>query len=76
MIGPHYSNSGEPIAVGHRVLIDDHPGSVVGIFAPGTEDAKAYSCFETGGLLLEMDEYGLVLEPFGNASDVTHFIEE
>ncbi|MBX9655313.1 hypothetical protein K2Y11_17000 [bacterium] len=77
MISPNYSDSGNPIAVGDKVLIDDlHSGTVVEIFAPGTEDAKAYSCFETGGLLLKLDRYGLALERFGNSSDVTKIIDE
>lgn len=28
-------------------------GTIIGVFSPGTEDARNYHCLETGGVLIE-----------------------
>jgi hypothetical protein len=72
MICRFYTDSEELIQVNDRIILDsDHTGVIEKVIEPRTEAAKAYSCEETGGLLILFDKIGLVLEPFG----VSGFIE-
>ena len=69
-VGLCYSGTMEPIQIGHVVLIDLHIGVIKMVMHAKSVEAKNYGCYETGGLLLEMKEFGLVVEPFGVLSRV------
>ncbi len=62
---------GQPICVGDNVFLDGiHIAIVEKIFRPGSQEAKNFDCEKTGGLLLNAQEYGLIVSAFGS-SDVT-----
>jgi len=62
---------GSPIRLDDEILLDgEHCGTVQGIFEPATDDAVAYSCGDTGGLLIMLEHGILVLEPFGHLAFV------
>lgn len=60
----YYSNSNLQIYVGDYVDVDGRRGTVKLICEPGSQDSVDYSCSDTGGLLIEDDEYGLTLIPW------------
>ena len=56
-----YSN-GKKVRIGDRVGIDNldgrgviTSGHVIGVFPPGSPEARDYGCFETGGVLISLD---------------------
>ena len=56
-----YSN-GKSVHIGDRVGIDNLDGRgvvatglVVGVFPPESPEAQDYSCFDTGGVLISLD---------------------
>lgn len=71
IITDRYDSTGDRVLVGDAVMIDGHPGIVKLVCQPSTEDARAYSCEVTGGLLLDMEISGLTLEPFGTSGYLT-----
>jgi hypothetical protein len=64
-IGEKYCNCDIYVAVGDSILLDNHKGIVVSVITKFTEEAMSFNCYDTGGILLEMEEYGLMLEPYG-----------
>ena len=66
-----YYDTGEVIKVGDVIYLDNHRGVVEGVFEPETEDSRAFSCEETGGILVKMDEFGLMLTQFGDYAYLT-----
>jgi hypothetical protein len=71
IINHTFYDTGELIRVGDVIYIDNHRGVVEGVFEPGTSDARAFSCDETGGVLVKTDEFGLMLEQFGDYGYLT-----
>jgi hypothetical protein len=70
MITSHYP-TGRLIAKGDRVLLDGiYTGTVVEILDPKTEEAKTYACFDTGGLLINTDQFGLMTAIFGSSQEI------
>lgn len=67
VIGPTYFRSERLVTVGDRILLDGHAGIVTGVFDPHSPQAEAFACFQTGGVLLTMDKFGDMLEPFGTS---------
>ena len=57
--------------VGDRVLIDGHPGTVTGVYLPGTPEAEGCYCEDTGALAVTNDTGVPVLIPFGHLLPVT-----
>lgn len=47
---------GEEVLLGDRIEVAGKPGTIEGIFGPETQEAAAYFCRETGGLLIEFDD--------------------
>ena len=72
VVGTVYTDSGDPIHVGDKVLIDLQPGKVTGVFLPGTEEAAGCYCEDTGALAVLFDDGVPVLLPFGNRHTVTN----
>ena len=66
-----YYDTGETIKKGDIVFLDNHRGIVEAVFDPRTKDAAAYSCFQTGGILIKTDEFGLMLVEFGDYAYLT-----
>lgn len=71
VVGAVYTDSGEPVYAGDNVLIDLHPGRVVSVFLPGTDEAAGCYCEDTGALAVLFDDGRPVLLPFGNRHTVT-----
>jgi hypothetical protein len=71
IVGTVYTDSGEPIHIGDRVLVDLLPGRVTGIFLPGTDEAFGCCCEDTGALAILFDDGTSVLFPFGCRQTVT-----
>jgi hypothetical protein len=69
-VGTNYTDTGNLICVGDKVLIDLHPGKVTGIFLPGTKEAADCYCEDTGALAVLFDDGVPVLLPFGNRQTV------
>ena len=69
--GRTYYDTREVIKVGEVIYLDNHRGVVEGIFEPGTADSKAFSCEETGGILVKTEEFGLMLTQFGDYAYLT-----
>ena len=67
---PHYTGTAIPVAEGDIVDFDGRVGKIRLVCLPNSKDAEAYSCSEEGGLLIEFDEFGLVLEPFGFSEEI------
>lgn len=65
VIGPNYTGSTTPICKGDRVSLDLRSGLVELVALPRSEDAIAYSCEESGGVLVLFDDGILELIPFG-----------
>jgi hypothetical protein len=66
VISALYQDTNIAITAGDRVLMNGkRKGTVVDILNANTDSAKDYSCYDTGGLLLQMDDWGLTVEPFG-----------
>jgi hypothetical protein len=66
VISALYQDTNIAIRTGDRVLMHGkRKGTVVDILSAKTDSAKDYSCYDTGGLLLQMDDWGLTVEPFG-----------
>ena len=61
----YFYGTNRRIKVGDTIFLDNHRGKVREIFEPLTQDADAYDCFKEGGILIETDEYGLMLVKFG-----------
>lgn len=71
MISPYYEETQDAIKVGDRIVLDGvYEGIVVGVFLPKSAEAKDYACFDTGGLLIDMEVSGLTLEPFGSVQEI------
>lgn len=60
-----YSN-GVPIDEGDAITVIKKHGSVDRIFAPKTDDAKDFCCFDTGGILLRFEDGDLQVWPHVN----------
>lgn len=71
----HYSDSDELIREGDRIFIDGHRASVELVCLPGTESAHAYSCEDTGGLLIMLEGGILCLEPIGVSAFVVKQVD-
>jgi len=56
-------STGEVVLNGDSVKVQNKIGTVVGLFQPGTEQAKDYSCSDTGGVLIEFTDGDLQLWP-------------
>jgi hypothetical protein len=66
ILTPYYQDTDILIKKGDRIILDcKRKGTVLDILEANTDNAKDYSCFDTGGLLLQMDDWGLTVEPFG-----------
>ena len=66
VLSPYYQDTDIVIKKGDRVIMHcKRKGTVVDILKAKTDSAKDYSCYDTGGLLLQMDDWGLTVEPFG-----------
>jgi hypothetical protein len=61
---PQYANTGAPATVGDLIEYDGHLGRIVLVCLPNTQESRDYACEHEGGLLIDFEEYGLVLEPF------------
>jgi hypothetical protein len=70
-VGTLYTDTGNLISVGDKVLIDLPPGKVTGIFLRGTKEAAGCYCEDTGALAVLFDDGVDVLFPFGNSHAVT-----
>lgn len=66
-----YSGTNVEIAAGDLITLDGHHGSIHLVFQPFTEDARNYSCYETGGVCFKLDQFGLIVESLDKLSDVT-----
>ena len=51
------------------MIEDVGQGIIDTVCEPNTEDARNFSCFETGGLLIATEKYGLMLFEFGDDTD-------
>ncbi|WP_432797894.1 hypothetical protein [Poriferisphaera sp. WC338] len=56
----HYA-TGKIVIVGDHVLFDGSEGTIEAIYTPLTEDARDYSCYETGGVMINTEQFGLIL---------------
>ena len=65
-----YPDTGEPYHEGDRLSEDGHLGTLRRVCVAGSQDAQDYHCAVTGGLLIEFDEYGLVLVPFDTVHEI------
>ncbi len=71
IVGKYCDDTGRQIKVGDVVYLDNHRGVVEGIFDPQTEDAFDYGVYYSGGIMVNTDEYGLMLIPFGTSEYIT-----
>jgi len=55
-----YEN-GTPVHVGDVVLAASQNAVIEEIFLPGTADARAFSCMETGGLMVHFEDGNRIL---------------
>lgn len=70
MISSRYPN-GETVQPGDRVVLDGvYRGVVDLVLSPQTAEAKDFSCFDTGGLLINTADFGLMLVPFGSEEEL------
>jgi hypothetical protein len=60
-----YINSMKQPARGDRLVADERTGTLDEILEPGSVRSKQFNCEKTGGLLIDFDDYGLTLLPFG-----------
>lgn len=60
-----YTNSTKQPAKGDRLIADERTGTLDEILEPGSVRSKQFNCEKTGGLLIDFDDYGLTLLPFG-----------
>ncbi len=66
IISPFYQDTDIAIKKEDRVIMNcKRKGTVIDVLKEKTDSAKDFSCYDTGGLLLQMDDYGLTVEPFG-----------
>ncbi len=67
---------GNFVEIGDRITLDGHEGVVIEILLPRSQRAKDFSCFDEGGLLLQMKYYGLLVEPFGVTGRIEKIIHD
>ena len=67
---PTYTGTNISVAEGDVVTFDGRSGQIKLICLPATKAATDYDCYESGGLLIDFEEFGLVLEPFGFAEEI------
>lgn len=66
VISSLYEGTDVPIKKGDRIILDGiRKGTIIEILSPNTDIAQSYFCNATGGLLVQMDDFGLTVEPFG-----------
>lgn len=56
-----YYMSGEEVREGDIITSHGERAVIEGVFSKGTEDARAWCCFETGGVMIKEEGGALVL---------------
>ena len=65
MSSSHFVYSdGSTVHANDVIVFGSSRGTVDRILAPRTEEARDFGCFETGGVLLHTECWGLVLLPY------------
>ena len=65
VIGPNYTETSVPLRAGDRVIFDCRHGLIEHVCPPASQLAAAYSCEETGGVVIIFDDSIRELIPFG-----------
>jgi hypothetical protein len=60
-----YADTGEPVKPGDECFLDGHPVRINSVLIAGTTDAEDSYCDDTGGLIIESEQWGKVLIPLG-----------
>ena len=60
-----YTNSGDEIHPGDKVILDGRVGVIELVCLPNSTIAASYACRDSGGLLIMFDDGILELIPFG-----------
>lgn len=69
MISPKYDDSEEFVKKGDWVYVDDLRGQIKEVCLPKSRLARAYSCQDSGGLLILFEDGILELRNFGAEAD-------
>ena len=70
MHSPCYSGTTNEILLSDIVNVDGERGEIKLICLPGSDDASAYNCKATGGLLIKPDQAGFMLVSFDEIDKV------